>query len=192
MPRIFAGGLIILVNSLLVVLLLSAAGNLKSGRESTIAETPALTGKKSEERIPAGESNNRSSRASLASPTPKTVLGDWKVLSKASQGSMWNHDGSIVGLDAVGRTRRFFYVEVRGGFPAKSGDIAFEGVREGPTFSGRAFQFTEKCAPLAYLVKGSMSADEFAVKMEGRKPQRDSQCRIVGYVNEELVFSLKL
>ena len=105
---------------------------------------------------------------------------------------MWTYEGSIVRLEAIGRARRFFYVQVHGGLPAKNGDMAFEGVREGPTYSGRAFQFAENCAPLAYIVKGCVSADESTVKLEGIKPRRDSKCHVVGYANEELVFSLKL
>jgi hypothetical protein len=192
MPRILAVGLIILVSALLVVLVVGAAGNRKSDGEGPNAETPTSTGKKFEERAPAGELRKTSSKALLARHTRKTEMGDWKVFSKARQGGIWNHDGSIVRAEAIGRTRRFFYVEVRGGSPAKSGDVAFEGVREGPTYSGRAFQFAENCAPLGYLVKGSISADESTVKMEGIKPLRDSQCRIAGYVNQELVFNLKL
>jgi hypothetical protein len=127
MPRIFGGGLLILLNSVLVLLVLSAVGNLKTGS----AETPALINKKFEERAPAGELRNKLSRILLARTTPKAELGDWTVLLKATQGSMWTHEGSIVRLDAIGGARRFLYVEVHGAFPARSGDIAFEGVREG-------------------------------------------------------------
>jgi hypothetical protein len=191
MPRVFAGGLIIFVGSLLVALAVGAVGNLKSDGRSTSAETPTLTSKKFEERAPAGELHKMNSKALLAR-APKSEWGVRTVFSKTTQDGIWNHNCSIVRVEAIGRSRRFFYVEVRGGFPAKSGDMVFDGVREGPTYSGRAFQFSEKCAPLAYLVKGAISADESIVKMEGIKPQRDSQCRVVGYVNEALVFSLKL
>jgi hypothetical protein len=190
MPRIFAGGLLIPLNSLLVVLLLSAVGNLKSDGGSTSAETQALTNKKIEEKAPAGESRNQSSRILPARPTPKAELGDMTVLSKAGQVGMWTHEGSVVRLEAIGRARRFYYVEVHGAFPAKTGDIAFEGVREGPTYSGRAFQFADNCTPLAYLVKGSVSGDESTVRMQGRKPHRNAQCDIVGYADDELVFSV--
>jgi len=192
MQRIYVGGLVLLLNSLLAALIVSAVGDLTSDGGSTSTETPALTNKKFEERAPAGELHNISSRSLPARPKPKAERGDMTVFSRARRGGIWNHDGSIVRLEAVGRARRFLYVEVRGGLPAKGGDIAFEGIREGPTYSGRAFQFAENCAPLAYLVKGSVSSDESTVKMVGRKPQRDSQCSIVSYVNEELVFSLKL
>jgi hypothetical protein len=189
MPRIFVGGLVILL-SLLVVFLLNAAGKLKYDGRSTSADAPALTGKKIEDRAPAGELGSKTARMLLARPAPKTGLGDRSVLSKPAQGGMWTHGGSMVRLEAVGRVRRFYYVEVQGAFPPRNGDIAFEGVREGPTYSGRAFQFAASCAPLAYLVKGSVSTDEATVKLQGLKPRRNAQCDIVGYANEELVFSL--
>jgi hypothetical protein len=187
MPRIFAGGLIIFINSLLAVLLLSAAGDLRSDGGSTSAAPPALISKKIEDRAPAGELRHQGSGILLLRPAPKTGLGDWTAASKAERGGTWAHEGSIVRLEAIGRARRFYYVEVHGAAPLRIGDIAFEGVREGPTFSGRAFQFAENCAPLAYLVKGSVSADESTVKMQGIKPRRNAQCDIVGYVSEELV-----
>jgi hypothetical protein len=192
MPRIFAGGLTILFSSLVVALLISAAGNLKPGGESTSARTPAPASSKIADRAPAGDLGSKSARAVLARPKSKTGPGGWTVLPEIRQGGMWTHEGSIVRLEAIGRARRFFYVEVHGAFPAKNGDMAFEGVREGPTYSGQAFQFTANCEPLAYIVKGSVSTNESIVKLEGRKPRRDSQCHVVSYANEELVFSLKL
>jgi hypothetical protein len=190
MARVFAGGWLILLNSLLLVLLISTVGDLKSDVAGTSTKSPALTNRKLEDRAPAGDLQNPSLRNLPARAMLKTGLGNGTVLSKASQGSMWDHGGSIVRLEAIGRARRFYFVQVYGAFPAKNGDLAFEGVREGPTYSGRAFQFADNCAPLAFLVKGSVSADESTVKMQGRKPQRSAQCDIVSYVNEELVFSL--
>ena len=192
MPRIFAGGLAILFSSLVIALLIGAAGNLKPGGGSTSVGIPAPASSKIEDRAPAGDVRSNGARAVFARPKSKAGLGDWTVLPEARQGGMWIHEGSIVRLEAIGRARRFFYVDVHGAFPAKNGDMAFEGVREGPTYSGRAFQFTANCEPLAYIVKGSVSTDESTVKLEGRKPRRDPQCHVLSYANEELVFSLKL
>src|ERR1700724_3696 len=74
-----------------------------------------------------GDLPGTSSRTLLARPTAKTEQRAWTVFSKAGQGpiSLWNHDGSIVRLEAVGRARRFYYVEPRAGLSARSGDIAF-------------------------------------------------------------------
>ena len=192
-PRdINSAALIVLINSLRLLVIVGVISNLELYDGSTSAETPNPTRKIFEERVPLADLPGTSSRTLLARPRAKTEQRAWTVISKAGQGpiSLWNHDGSIVRLEAVGRARRFYYVEPRAGLSARSGDIAFEGVREGPAYSGRAFQFSENCAPLAYQAKGSVSPDESYVKMGGYKPRRDGQCNIVSYVDEELVFSL--
>jgi hypothetical protein len=192
MLRIYVCTLAFLLNALLVMLIISAVGNLHFDGGSTSAGAPALASKQFQERAPAGEWQTQGSRSLQTRPAARTLLGDLTFFAKARRGlsGSWTHDGSIVRLEAVGRARRFLYVEVNGPRLARSGDIAFEGVREGPTFSGRAFQFAENCEPLAYLVKGRVSADESTVKMEGRRPYRDAQCNIVSYANEALVFNL--
>jgi hypothetical protein len=192
MLRIYVCSLIFLLNALLVMLIISAAGGLNFDGGSTSAGKPALVSKKFQERAPAGEWYTQSSKSLQARPAAKTLLGDMAFLAKARRGlsGTWNYGGSIVRLEAIGRARRFYYAEDPSAVPARSGDVAFEGVREGPVFSGRAFQFAENCAPLGYLVRGSVSADEATVKMEGRKPQRDAQCNIVSYANEALLFNL--
>jgi hypothetical protein len=192
MLRIYVCSLVVLLNVLLVLLIISAVRGLNFDDGSTSAGAPALASKKFEERAPAGDLRNQSSRSLQARPAAKTGPGVTMLAGKARRGltGTWNHDGSIMRLEAIGRARRFYYAEVPGAVPARSGDIAFEGVREGPTFSGRAFQFAQNCAPLGYLVKGSVTADEATVKMEGRKPHRDAQCNIVSYANEVLVFNL--
>jgi hypothetical protein len=178
--------------SLLFLALVNAKGSLKAGDGSARVEIPAGTSNKIEDRAPVGELPGKRSRTQLAIPAARTGLGTWRVFSETEQGArnLWNHDGSILRLEAVGRARRFYYVEPYRGVTAKSGDIAFEGVREGPTYSGRAFQFTENCPPLGYRVKGSVSADEATLKIAGRKPRRDAQCNIVSYSDDELVFHL--
>jgi hypothetical protein len=188
---ILAGSLIIAGGSLFLMALYAKSG-LRADDGSAGVKIAAGTTKKIEERAPIGELTSKRSRTQLAYPTARTGLGTWAVSSNAGQraGNLWNHDGSMLRLEAVGRARRFHYVEPHGGVTAKSGDILFEGVREGPTYSGRAFQFTENCLPLAYRVKGSISADETTLKIAGWKPHRDAQCNIVSYSDDELVFRL--
>jgi hypothetical protein len=187
-----AGSLIIGGSSLLLLALVKANSSLSADGGSARVEVANPTSNKIEDRAPIGELTDKRSRTRLAHPTARTGMGTWAVSSNAGQAAMdlWNHDGSILRLESVGRARRLYYVEPHGGATAKSGDIAFEGVREGPAYSGRAFQFTENCPPLAYRVKGSVSADEATLKIAGRKPRRDAQCHIIGYSDDELVFRL--
>ncbi len=106
------------------------------------------------------------------------------------QGSLWTYAGSYLRLEAVGRSRRFYFAGLRRGLLAKDGDVAFDGVREGPAFSGRAFLFTENCAPIPYAVRGSISTDETTIRLRGKEPRRDARCNVVSSVDSELVFTL--
>jgi hypothetical protein len=188
-PSYIMAGSLILAGGSIFLLALYAKSSLTVDDGSARVEIANRTGK-IEERAPIGELTSEHSRTRLARPTARTELAAWAVSSAQGAGKLWNHDGSILRLEAVGRGRRLYYVEPHGSVTAKSGDIAFEGVREGPTYSGRAFQFTENCPPLAYRVKGSVSAGEVTLKIAGRKPRRDAQCNIVSYSDDELVFRL--
>ncbi len=108
----------------------------------------------------------------------------------AASNTLWNHDGSTVRLEAIGRARRFYFAGLRRGAPAKGGDVVFDGVREGPALSGVAFVYSEKCPATAYQVRGSVSPDETTIKLRGKKPGYDGQCKIAGYADEELEFRL--
>jgi hypothetical protein len=103
-------------------------------------------------------------------------------------GTLWHFRGSLVRLEAIGRVRRFYYVNPQGS-PAKTGDMAFEGVRSGSIFSGRAFLFLDKCPPIPYYVKGAASPDGSAVKLKGKIPRTDPECRVLSHDDAELVFS---
>jgi hypothetical protein len=61
-------------------------------------------------------------------------------------GTFWKQNGSLLRLEAIGRVRRFYYVEPVGS-PAKSDGLAFDGVRSGSVFFGHAFPATEMCEP---------------------------------------------
>jgi hypothetical protein len=191
-PSYIMAGSLIFAGGSLILLTLYGKGSLRVDDASARVEIAARTSNKIEDRARAGEPAYRGSRTPLARPTARTELAAWAASSKAGlgAGNLWSHDGSILRLEVVGRARRFYYVDPHGGVTAKSGDIAFEGVREGPTYSGRAFQFTENCPPLAYRVKGSISVDEATLKIAGRKPRRDTQCHTVSYSDDELVFRL--
>ena len=122
----------------------------------------------------------------------KAVTLHWEaaIAPNGITDTLWNHDGSTVRLEAIGRARRFYIAGLRRGSAAKAGDPVFEGVREGPAFSGVAFLYSEKCPHLAYQVRGSVSPDETTIKLRGSRPSYDVQCKIVGYTADELEFRL--
>ncbi len=106
-----------------------------------------------------------------------------------NEGALWSFGGENVSLHALGSSRRFYFIEPRSGFAAKFGDLAFDGVREGPAFSGLAFLYTRNCAPLPYAVRGGVSADGATIALRGMEPRRDARCRVVGSEERELVFT---
>ncbi len=105
--------------------------------------------------------------------------------------NLWSDNGSVLQLESAGRIRRFYYAGNRKGSTAKTGEMLFEGAREGPVISGQAFAFSENCPPIAYLVKGGVNAEETIIKARGKQPRRDDQCNVVGQFDAELVFSLQ-
>jgi hypothetical protein len=103
-------------------------------------------------------------------------------------GTFWNQAGSLLRLEAIGRVRRFVYLEPAGS-PAKRDDLAFEGVRSGSAFFGHAFLFSERCKPIGYYVRGALSPDGSSLTLQGRRPIPNAQCRIAGYEDAELLFN---
>jgi hypothetical protein len=104
--------------------------------------------------------------------------------------NLWKYNGSILLLEESGNLRRFRYVEPRPGLRAKSSDVAFDGFSDGLTYLGRAFLFSANCGAIAYPVAGTISPNETTIRMRGRRPRRNPLCAVVGYTDEELVFSM--
>jgi hypothetical protein len=202
-----AGAALVLVNVLLIFVVIAAfrhLGGAGGGSEATygLARSAAQSPEKQSsparntESAPAGGTEKMQERApatGLPSLSPKPASRRRTAASgspNAVSGTFWNNDGSIFKLEASGRVRRFYFANPGPGVAAKAGSLAFEGVREGQSFSGQVFLFNENCAPLGYTVRGSASADEATVRLHGKKPRRDAQCAVSGYDDSELVFTL--
>jgi hypothetical protein len=179
-----------LAGIVLLLLLIFVAVMNKSPVEDRSSNAEALnpTTKFQDRAAPAqaAESPKRLRKRSTAHNQPPA----FSVARNAAATRVWAYDGGLLRLEAAGRMRRFYYAERSPGSFAELGAMVFEGVREGPTVSGRAFSFSADCAPIAYQVKGSVSPDETAVKLRGRKPLRDGACKIVDYSDDELNFTL--
>jgi hypothetical protein len=102
--------------------------------------------------------------------------------------SWWSHNGSVVELRARGDARVFSYAIPRDGVPARAGDTLFHGRRTGSNYSGTAYLFSSRCGVIGYSVSGTVSASQRRVVLRGRAPQRDNNCRIVGYTADVLTF----
>ena len=111
------------------------------------------------------------------------------AIAADGQISVWNHNGSIVSLDAFGNSRLFRYVQPRQGLPAQPGDSVFEGSRAGSRYNGTAYMFSDRCGKLGYAVSGQVSSDQRQVVMSGMAPRRSSNCQVTSYFEDRLIFS---
>lgn len=105
----------------------------------------------------------------------------------------WNHNGSVMRLEADGAERRFIYDVPRPGMlnaGARSGDVVFAGRREGATYSGTAYIFSKSCGQVGYPVAGNVSPDERSVVLEGQAPRLGSDCAVKSYRRDRLKFEL--
>ncbi len=106
---------------------------------------------------------------------------------------LWNHNGSTVYLVVQGHSRKFFYNEPRPGIVsagAKPGSLLFEGEAIGEQFEGTAYLFNSRCGQLPYHVSGPLLENSRRVELRGQAPRADYNCRIIGYVDDLLVFQL--
>src|SRR5437016_4979405 len=106
--------------------------------------------------------------------------------------SIWDHNGSAVYLSADGAGRRFYYQAPRAGLQevgVQPGNLLFDGRRDGNRYSGTAYVFSKSCGGLAYAVSGPVSSDQRSVTMYGKAPTVSTNCRVVGYRDDVLVFT---
>jgi len=115
-----------------------------------------------------------------------TIPGD----RKRDFASIWDHNGSEVGLVVNGNRRTFLYNRVREGLQnlVKPGDTLFEGTVEGGTYTGRARRFAEGCPPVEYESRGAILENGSVVELIGDAPVRGRDCRPVRYEVETLRF----
>lgn len=108
--------------------------------------------------------------------------------------SYWNHNGSLMRLEANGASRRFSYEQPRRGMVevgARPGDAVFEGRRDGARYAGTAYIYNRECGRVAYPVAGEASRDERRVVLEGEAPLFNRDCTIRATKRDRLVFEYK-
>lgn len=109
----------------------------------------------------------------------------------ADANSYWEHNGSIVNLQDRGNGRWFYYHTPRNGLAVQIGTLLFEGRKDGNTYTGTAYIFSPTCGKSGYRVKGSVSPNQTTIRLHGKAPRRDSNCKVIGYRNDELVFAYR-
>ncbi len=106
---------------------------------------------------------------------------------------VWNHNGSVMRLEAEGAVRRFRYEVPRRGMAeagARPGDVVFEGRRDGSRYVGTAYIFSAACGRVPYAVSGRVSGDERQVVLEGDAPVLGAGCKARTFKRDRLAFEL--
>lgn len=116
------------------------------------------------------------------------------AVTTAMADSCWNHNGSIMRLQAQGNQRWLSYEVPRNvlrNAGVQRGTLLFNGYKNGNWYSGTARVFSKYCpgTPLEYYVEGPVRGDQLQVTVRGSR-EVYSQCRPTGrYTNDVLVFT---
>ena len=108
--------------------------------------------------------------------------------------SFWDHNGSLMRLQADGKQRVLTYEEPRAQMRRAGvtrGTLLFDGRNVGDYYVGRARRFSRYCdAPLVYEVEGPVTDNGLRIVMRGEREVYASGCRPTGRVVEDvLVFT---
>lgn len=112
----------------------------------------------------------------------------------ASADSCWDHNGSLMRLEAQGSNRWFYYEEPRSVLRkagVRSGTLLFNGRKNGNYYSGTARVYSKFCPgePLKYSVEGPVRSDQLQITVRGRRGIF-SQCQPTGRTkSDKLVFT---
>lgn len=137
----------------------------------------------------------REFNANIQATTLGTSVSPANNVTSPSYSSYWDHNGSQMGLVAVGTMRMLYYARPRAALAERgvaSGQLLFEGERSGNLYAGTARIFaTPPCGEFTYRVEGPVSADQRTVTMYGRAPRVNGGCEITGFRDDTLVFTLE-
>ncbi|MFP3920374.1 MAG: hypothetical protein ACLFPA_00650 [Dichotomicrobium sp.] len=112
----------------------------------------------------------------------------------AMAASYWNHNGSLMRLEADGERRMFTYEEPRQVLRragVRVGTVLFDGRNTGDYYVGRARRFSKHCDdPLVYQVEGPVTDGGTKIVMRGTREVYASGCRPTRRTVEDvLVFT---
>jgi flagellar biosynthesis GTPase FlhF len=141
----------------------------------------------------------RSAAGTAMRPIRRSILATcilttlWPATAECEPESLWNHNGSVMALHAVGAEHVIRYQEPRIGMRQEgvvSGTVRFEGTRTGNTYSGTAFVFSRRCGAHPFHVSGTASEEEREITMYGTAPAGfDAACRATIYSKHVVNFT---
>jgi Putative peptidoglycan binding domain len=116
---------------------------------------------------------------------PPAVGGPIIAIPAPSQeGTLWDHNTSVVRLIASGNTRRIVYEQPSPDLKAIDvlrGTILFDGHRMGIEYRGVAYAFAKGCQPVPYKVAGHVISEEEIVVTGAAPILVSSTCQPVAY-----------
>lgn len=117
------------------------------------------------------------------------------MASQAAADSCWDHNGSVMRLQAQGNSRWISYETTPHNWqwPAgvRPGTLLFNGVKNGNWYSGTARVFSSACpgSPSEYHVEGPVAANQLRVQVSGDR-QVFHNCQPTGqWTTDTLVFT---
>lgn len=117
------------------------------------------------------------------------------LASQAVADSCWDHNGSVMRLQAQGNNRWLSYeVTPHSWQPAAGvypGTLLFNGVKSGNWYSGTARVFSKHCpgSPNEYHVEGPVASNQLRVQVSGQR-QVYQNCQPTGqWTTDTLVFT---
>jgi hypothetical protein len=123
-----------------------------------------------------------------------SALAQTKGPAARLESTLWDHDGSVVYLLALGAAREFHYREPRAGMVeagARPSALLFRGTVANGQFAGTAFIFDRRCGQLPYPVSGPILDHDERVVLTGEAPLVGAKCRVQGHFTEVLEFRLQ-
>lgn len=139
------------------------------------------------------ETANGFTAAEAALSTPAPASRPVAAAPAAPAGpSLWDHNNSVMSLEASGAARRIYYRQPREGMlraGAQPGSLVFDGRQSGRQIVGTAYIFAGSCGQKPYQVQGEVR-DDGSIVMHGLAPRINrSTCQAVDTRADELVFT---
>lgn len=107
--------------------------------------------------------------------------------------SIWDHNGSTVGMVEEGQSVQIVYLSVRKGLRSfiSDGSLLFKGRVSQDSVSGSARRFKPGLSAIAYACSGEYNSSHTRLVMYGKAPKRNSAGQVEKLEDEELIFTLK-
>lgn len=113
--------------------------------------------------------------------------------SPPTERTLWDHNGSIMYLIAIGSSRELHYQKPRPGMleaGAHPDDVLFKGEINDGQISGTAYIFNAQCGQVPFHVKGPILDNGGRIVLTGQAPRIGRNCQAFGDYTSTLEFRL--